>query len=245
VSETLTEEQAMSMAVALRTAIDQPRRKSEPATKTILIDFFGIPNAGKTRATENVERFFRRAGYNVMCPPETAEIGPVRNRSSELSTIFQMRHVAGVTDWMLNLSYNRDFHMAIVSRGLIDMLYWYERGREKKLFDETHISAMQGWIFEQLRLDLVDAFFYFIVDPSVALQREYEQSVTRRPGSNMNEESLHRAQRLYECVLSDIQLKMPWLPIFTIDTTHRTVQQTGQQVIELLLPHLLNRFFVP
>jgi len=239
-----TEQEATSIATLIRETIDVPRRKSEPATKTILVDFFGMPNAGKTQTTKNIERFFRRTGYNVFCPPETAEIAAVRNLSSSDNAVFQMRHVDGVSDWVLNLSHSRDFHLAIISRGLIDMLYWYERGGEKQLFDEAHIQAMKNWIREQIFMNLVDAYFFFTCDPKASLEREYGQSVTTQRGSNVNEKGLARATHLYAQVIRDVQERFPDLPLFTIDTTRLTIQETGQEVLRLLLPHLCQKFAV-
>ena len=48
--EPFTGEELAIVLEALRETIDPPRRKSDPATKTLLVDFFGTANSGKTRA---------------------------------------------------------------------------------------------------------------------------------------------------------------------------------------------------
>jgi len=74
------------------------------------------------------------------CPSETAEIETIRSRSVSAGGVFQAQHLAGVMNYVLNLAHNRDFSLAIISRGLIDMLYWYEKFLMKGLCDESHVN---------------------------------------------------------------------------------------------------------
>src|SRR3989344_3542375 len=193
-----TEEELAHILDAIRDTLDVPRRKSEEATKTLLIDFFGTANSGKTKTTEQIERVFRRSKMNVYCPPETAEVAEIRNRSVDNPLIFQARHLTGVQHYVLNLAYDRNFHVAVISRGLIDMLYWYERGHHEGLFSDQHYRSVRNQILEFLQMDLVDAFFFFRCSAEEALRREYSQSITQKRGSNMNEQTLAEAFEIYE-----------------------------------------------
>ena len=98
-----TEEETATFTRAIFACLDIPQRRSQPATKTALVDFFGMPKAGKTKTTEKIDQYFRRQGFQVFCPPETAEIDEIRNKSTDNILVFQARHVAGVENYILNL----------------------------------------------------------------------------------------------------------------------------------------------
>lgn len=243
--EPFSEEETSHLLDAVREIIDVPRRKSEPATKTLLLDFFGTGNAGKTRTTEKVEQVLRRHKWNLFCPPETAEIEEIRNRSTDDPVVFQARHLTGVQNYVLNLAYDRNFHAVIISRGLIDMLYWYEMGLRRGDYSQTHVESVRSVVFEFLRMDLVDAYFFFTCSVEEAMRREYEESVTVRQGSNTNEQKLAEALELYQVVLEDVEREVPGLPIYRIDTTNMSIRETTQEVFRCLLPTVCARYDVP
>ena len=147
--------------------------KDEPVPKTILIDFFGTQKSMKTTVTGKIEQVFRRHKFRAFCPPETAEIKSVRNILSENPAIEQAKHLTGVQDYVLNLSQDPRCHVAIISRGLIDMLYWYEKGLRKGVYDVLHVERIKGKIYELLKFNLVEAFFFFTCSVEVAMKREY------------------------------------------------------------------------
>lgn len=242
----LESEKEMSvMLEALFEVVDTPQRRSEPATKTVLLDFFGPPNSGKTTITAKIEQLFRRHKFNAFCPPETAEIAEIRNKSTDNPTVFQARHLTGVQDFVLNLSYDRNFHVVILSRGLIDMLFWYEMGLRDSVYSKKHVESVRNHIHETLRQNLVDAFVFFTCSPEVALKREHEQSLTQKRGSKMNEKFLAKAGDAYGAVLADLETNVPDLPLISVDTNKKSIGEVTKEVIQGLIPILLSRFSVP
>lgn len=242
--EPFAEEDIKIILKALRDTVDQPRRKSEPAAKTFLIDLFGIMNAGKTATTQDVERVFRRNKYKVFCPPETAEISEIRGDAAGDPLIFQAKHLIGVEDYVVNLAFDPRFHAVILSRGLIDMLYWYEKGLRDGIYSPEHVKSAKEHIHNRLRLGLVDAFFYFSCSVDAAMEREYGRSITQQRGSKMNEETVNEALNIYEHVIEEATKKVPGLPIFRIDTTELTIPEATHEVFRVLLPTLCAQYHV-
>lgn len=240
-----SEEEMSVMLETLFEVVDKPQRRSEPATKTVLLDFFGPPNSGKTTITVKIEQLFRRHKFNAFCPPETAEIAEIRNKSTDSPTVFQARHLTGVMNLVLNLSHNRDFHVEILSRGLIDMLFWYEMGLRDGKYSETHVKSVRSYIHEALREDLVDVFVFFTCPPKIALEREYGQSLTKKCGSKMNETFLAKAGDVYKTVLADLKNNVPDLPLISVDTSKKNIGEVTEEVMQGLLPILLSRFSIP
>ncbi len=240
-----SEEETSSILGLLFRIIDTPFKKSEPVPKTILVDFFGTQKSMKTTVTGKIEQVFRRHKFNAFCPPETAEIEAVRNKLTDDQVVAQAIHLTGVQDYVLNLAQHPRAHVAIISRGLIDMLYWYERGLRKGVYDPSHVERINGQIYELLGMNLVDTFFYFTCSVDVAMKREYDGALTQRRGSKMNEKDVAETLDIYRHVLEGVNKNIPGLPIFHVDTSDMDVRQAGEEVMKYLLPTICARFNVP
>lgn len=240
-----SEEETSLILELLFKTIDVPFKKSEPVRKTILIDFFGTQKSMKTTVTGKIEQVFRRHKFNAFCPPETAEIEEVRNKLTDNEVVAQAIHLTGVQDYILNLAQHPRAHIAIISRGFIDMLYWYEKGLRKGIYSPLHVESVKNQIYEWLRLDLVDAFFFFTCSVETAMQREYEGALTQRRGSKMNEKDVAETIALYNSVLDGVNKNAPNLPVFHVDTSDMGVREAGEEVLKFLLPTVCSRFDVP
>jgi predicted adenylyl cyclase CyaB len=219
--------------------------KDEPVPKTILVDFFGTQKSMKTTVTGKIEQVFRRHKFRAFCPPETAEIKSVRNVLSDNPTVEQAKHLTGVQDYVLNLAQDPRNHIAIISRGLIDMLYWYEKGLQKGIYDASHVERVRNQVYELLGLNLVDAFFFFTCSVEVAMRREYEGALTQRRGSKMNEKDVAETMDIYNSVLRGVRENVSGIPVFHVDTSDMGVKEAGEEVLRFLLPTICVRFNVP
>lgn len=240
-----TEDEMTAMLTAIFKKVDTSLKSSGPAPKKPFIDCFGIQKSYKTSATIEMEKIFRRNNYKTYCPPESAEHEDVRAEVADDPIIFQAKHLTVVTDQFLNLVKNRDYHLAIVSRGLIDMLYWYEKGLRKGIYSERHVRGAKEWIYELLRLDMVDTFLFFTCSVEAAMRREYGQSVTQKRGSKMNEKDVATALGIYQNIKEELDINVPNLPIFHIDTSEMTVKQAAEEGLRIILPTICARFKIP
>jgi predicted adenylyl cyclase CyaB len=240
-----SEEEMSAMLAAIFKKLDIVLRSSGPAPKRPFIDCFGIQKSYKTSATVEMDKVFKRYKYKTYCPAESAEHEDVRAEVCDDPIVFQAKHLTVVTDQFLNLVKNRDYHLAIVSRGLIDMLYWYEKGLRKGIYSQRHVTSAKEWIYELLRLDLVDTFLFFTCSVEAAIKREYGQSVTQKRGSKMNEKDIANALDIYERIQQELELNVPNLPIFHIDTSDMTVKQATEEALRFVLPTICARFQIP
>ena len=243
--EIFEEEDTSKILEAVLKKIDISFKKSDSVPKTIFFDFLGTQKAGKTKTTEKMEQVLRRHKFNLYCPPETAEIATVRNKISENPAVSQAIHLTGVQDYVLNLAHHPRYHAVIISRGLIDMLYWYERDRRKDVYSNTYCQAINNHIYELLRMDLVDSFILFTCSVEAAMKREYEEALTQKRGSKMNEKDVAETLSIYNRVIAEVEQNVPGLPIFRIDTSELSIRQVGQEALRFLLPIICQRFSVP
>lgn len=244
-SQPFSEDELRVLAGAIFEYLDVPERRSRPAVKTALIDFFGTAKSLKTSTTAVVEQFFRRNGYHVFCPPETAEIGAVRSKTTDDRVVFQAIHVNGVMDYVLNHARDRNYHLVITNRGMIDMLSWYERWVRDGACGTAHRDIVRSYLYEFIRRgDLVDAFFFFTCSAEKAMRCEYGNAVLSDQGPNMNERTIRESHEIYRAVLEHVSAHIPNLPLFTVDTTGWTPKEAAEEVLRRLLPTLLTRYHI-
>ncbi len=245
-SEPFTEEEVSAYLEAIYETVNGVRfAKDEPVPKTILIDLFGTQKSMKTSVTGKIEQVFRRHKFRAYCPPETAEHEGIRSLTTDDPVIEQAKHLSGVRDQYLYLSNHPRAHVAITSRGLKDMLYWYEKGLRKGIYSETHVQSIKNEIYQLLSLDLVDAYFFFTCSVETAIRREYECALTQKRGSKMNEKDISETIDIYIKVLEGVEKNVPGLPIFHVDTSDMDLRQAGEEVLKYLLPTICSRFNVP
>ena len=240
-----TESETSAMLNALFQKIDIPFRSSDPAPKRPFIDFFGTQKSMKTTTTGKVEQVFRRHGFKTYCPPESAEHEDIRADVADDLIVFQAKHLNVVADQNLNLPKSRDYHLAIISRGLLDMLYWYEKGLRKSKYSSTHVQSAKNYIYELLKQNLVDVFLFFTCSVETAMKREYEFALTQKRGSKMNEKDIDEGLNIYKTILQELEVNVPSLPIFHIDTSEMDVRQAAEESLRFILPTLCARFNVP
>ena len=243
--EHFTEEEMALMLKAVKATINVKFAKDQDVPKTILLDLFGFPKTMKTTVTPRIEQVCRRNGLKAFCPPETAEVEEVRNVLTHDPLLSQATHLNGVEAYVLNCAYHPRMHLVILSRGLIDMLYWYERDRRKGTYTDEFCQIMNNGIYELLKKDLIDSFIFCTCSVEAAIKREYEGSLTQERGSNMNEKNIAEAFDVYKTVLDGVNRNVPGLPIFQVDTSNLNVKEMGMEIMRFILPTICRRFSVP
>ena len=234
----LSAEEIKEGLTALSRNLSVGMQRGEDAPKTALLDFFGMPKTFKNAVTTKIQQDFSRSGCRVFCPPEGADEDVIRAKTRKDIVFFQFQHTIGVLDKIRRLAYNRDFHVAIMHRGIIDMLYWYERWVSEGRCDARHRAYVRDFLYEVLVMNLMDAFVFFTSNPETILHREYEGAVVRADGVMVNDESRLKAKRVYEEVIQHAEKNVSGLNIFHIDTTNITVGEANEQILQFLIPTL-------
>lgn len=240
-----SEEEMALILKAVKETINSKFSKDEDVPKTILLDLFGLPKTMKTTVTPRIEQVAKRSGLKAFCPPETAEVEEVRDKLRSDPLLSQAIHLNGVEAYVLNCAYHPRMHLVILSRGLIDMLYWYEADRRKGTYTDEFCGVMSRAIYELLKKDLVDSFIFCTCSVEAAMKREYEGSLTQERGSKMNEKNIAEALDIYKTVLEGVNKNVPNLPIFHVDTSDMDVKEMGMEIMRFVLPTICRRFSIP
>ena len=162
------------------------------ARKTVVIEFAGVPKAGKTSTIGQVQAFLKRCGFRVEVVVERASVCPIRDKKhSNFNVWTACTTLAQVLEKTQVPPRFDDPDILILDRGLFDSISWFT-------FMErlARIRAADREIIERfLRLDdwrkRVSAVIVMTARPNDSMEREKGYlPVENSQGSIMNSEVL-------------------------------------------------------
>ena len=159
------------------------------AKRPLIIEFSGLPKAGKTRTISILELFLKRNGFKVDVFIERASIAPIRTKGHlNFNTWVSCASLQG----MLEALSKPELDVFILDRGVFDALVWthWLSQTGKITGDEeeacNRFFAMSRWT------DLVDLVFVMTCDPQTSISREYSNQLTTKRGTIMSEDTLRQ-----------------------------------------------------
>lgn len=205
------------------------------AKRPLIIEFSGLPKAGKTRTISILELFLKRNGFKVDVFIERASIAPIRTKGHlNFNTWVSCASLQG----MLEALSKPELDVFILDRGVFDALVWTHwlcqtgkiTGDEAEACDK--FFAMNRWT------DLVDLVIIMTCDPSTSIVREYSNQLTTKRGTIMSEDTLRQINRSIEATKEAHGSRFK--AIEHIDTTSMESRETATKITEKALDVLTN-----
>jgi len=216
--------------------LDAPRRKSDVPIKPIIAEFLGLPKSGKDTQANELDRWFRRLGFQVLIHQESAETRDIRAMPRLDPYAYEMRHSAYSLSNLLSANTNRDFHLIILNRGIFDTLSWLEWNKRKGGIRREQAEYAKAFLLNDGPwIESLDGIFYIMCTVETALEREYGNASVPVFGARMNPEALTLMYDCVESVYADVTSQFPHLPIMRVDTTARTIPQVTGEIISYLV----------
>jgi hypothetical protein len=196
------------------------RFKSE-TRRPIVIEFAGLPKAGKTSTIGQVQSFLRRCGFRVEVVIERASICPIRDKkhanfnvwtaTTSLAQILEHTQLPGKAD---------DPEVIILDRGLFDAVCWLSIAEGLARIRATERKAIEDFLLLDEWRRRISGVILMIASPSDALKREGGYlPVIGKGGSIMNPEVLTKFRA---AILSTRDRLGKKFSIETIDTSNKT-----------------------
>ena len=217
-------------AARLRAQLDQGLAK-----RPLIIEFSGLPKAGKTRTISVLELFLKRNGFRVEVFIERASIAPIRTKGHlHFNTWVSCASLQG----MLEALSKPELDIFILDRGVFDALVWTHWlaqtgkivGEERDACDK--FFAMRRWV------DLVDLVIVMTCDPASSITREYSNQLTTKRGTIMSEDTLRQLSESIRATTRDHGSSFK--AIEQIDTTGMDSRETAVKITEKTLGVLTN-----
>jgi hypothetical protein len=170
-----------------------------------VVEFAGLPRAGKSGCIAAIEHLFRRNGVSVLTPLEGAGRAPERlkedlvayNAWTALYAIEQI--LEGSARWGEGLQ--RRYEIVLLDRGLFDAIVWLHLFEERgELEDKNHRKTFSAFLRLKKWSNLVRQVFVFFCSPEEVLKRELYGKLTDKHGRVVSRPFLRQLRSVYKRV---------------------------------------------
>jgi thymidylate kinase len=169
--------------------------------KPLIIEFSGMPSAGKSTTIDILEHYFCRAGYDCFVIGESADLCPFSKKSRFEFASWTANHVLNV---LLEQKLGNKFHdIVFIDRGIFDVQVFLQLACEdinmpnKEVI--TSYFALPHW------QHLVDIVFFLDISVNTALYRHSTNRLSSLPGLVVNPQFIERLAICYKNLLNSYQ----------------------------------------
>lgn len=198
--------------------------------RPLIIEFTGLPKAGKTTVVNSLSMFLRRNGISTIVITERASVCPIKNKHHPDFNIWTgCRTLSNI----LNYKQANDYSVIIVDRGIYDALIWMALLYKKGKMSKNELEAIENFFLLERWEKSIDLIIYMYTSVEKALEREFKDLLTLKPGSIMNEEFLKEFLTIAHETIDKFSNK--YNQIITIDTTQtKTIDGIEKVISEVL-----------
>ena len=207
--------------------------------KPIVLEFAGVPKAGKTTTLSQVQTFLKRCGFRVEVVVERASICPIRDKkhfnfnvwtaSTTLSQILEKTQSPPRPD---------DPDILILDRGLFDSITWLTLMERLSRVRGVDLEILDRFLRVDDWRKRITAVIVMTASPEDSLAREqgYLPVVESQFGSIMNPEVLKQMLKTTQAMTKKLSRDFR---IHTVDTSSKTLRgrpkETAEHVADLVL----------
>ena len=211
---------------------------SEKARKPLVIEFAGVPKAGKTTTLTNVQTFLKRCGFRTHVVIERASVCPIRDKHHANFNVWTAcTTLAQLLEKTQNPPQPDDPQILFLDRGLFDSICWLTMMERVSRVRKDEGDLIRKFLTIDDWRKRVSAVFVMLASPEDAIRREQGVlPVKGQEGSIMNPEIL---QQIMEVNKQCVDQFGNSFRIFQIDTssgeTKGSQKATAETVSDTIL----------
>lgn len=213
-------------------------RFKSTARNPIIIEFAGLPKAGKTTTLSHVQAFLRRCGFRVEVVVERASVCPIRDKKhSNFNVWTACTTLSQILEKTQSPPRPGDPDILILDRGIFDALLWF--AMMERL---ARIRKVERQIIEQFLLindwrGRISGVVLMTARPDDAMEREKGYlPVIGASGSIMNREVLQQMKKVLDETVERFKEKFRILKVNTSDgETRNNPKRTCEIVADSVL----------
>ena len=211
---------------------------AQKARRPLVIEFAGVPKAGKTTTLAHVQTFLKRCGFRTGVVVERASVCPIRDKKHANFNVWTAcTTLAQVLEKTQNPPNDDDPHILFLDRGLFDSICWMRMMEQISRVRRDERELIERFLTIDDWRKRISAVFVMLASAADAMDREQGVlPVTGRGGSIMNTQTLKQIRDVNQSCIEELS---DCFRIFTIDTsageTRRNPQRTAEVVVEAIL----------
>ena len=226
------------MKSALQQRAEAAAQRFRTARKPVVIEFAGVPKAGKTSTLGQVHAFLKRCGFRVEVVVEHASICPIRDKKhanfnvwtacTTLSRILEKTQIP---------SRPGDPDVLILDRGLFDAVNWFTVMERLARIRKAEREVVERFLLMDDWRRRITGVIVMTASPADSMERERGYlPVDGAAGSIMNEDVLRTTLETTRETAARLRKKQ--FRIFEVDTSRGASpgpQATAEEVADLVL----------
>jgi len=208
------------------------RKFAEYARKPIVVEFAGVPKAGKTSTLNQVQAFFKRCGFRTEVVVERASVCPIRDKKHANFNIWTVcTTLAQILEKTQDPPRVDDPHILFLDRGLFDSICWLSMMERLARIRHQDRKLVERFLLIDDWCKRITAVIVMIASAVDAMKREQGYiPVENGKGSIMNKEVLEQIKKTnLECVR---KLK-DYFRIHIIDTSNGDTKDNPKKTAEI------------
>jgi len=211
---------------------------ADKARKPLVIEFAGVPKAGKTSTLTHVQTFLKRCGFRTDVVVERASVCPIRDKKHANFNIWTAcTTLAQILEKTQNPPRPDDPQILFLDRGIFDSICWMTMMERISRIRRDERELIQKFLLIDDWKKRISAVFVMLVSPSDAMKREQGVlPVDGTGGSIMNSEILQQIKEINEECVEQLGKDFRIYPVNTSDgETKENPERTAEVVAEAIL----------
>ena len=170
------------------------------ARKPIVIEFAGVPKAGKSTTLANVQTFLKRCGFRTDVMVERASVCPIRDKKHANFNVWTAcTTLAQILEKTQNPPREGDPQILFLDRGLFDSICWTTMMEQISRIRKEELRIAEAFFTVEDWSDRITAVFAMLASPEDSMSREQGVlPVEGKVGSIMNLDILKKIKAVNE-----------------------------------------------
>ncbi len=211
---------------------------AEKARKPLVIEFAGVPKAGKTTTLTNVSTFLKRCGFRTSVVVERASICPIQDKKHATFNVWTAcTTLAQILEKTQTPPRADDPQILFLDRGLFDSICWITMMERISRIRPDERKLIQQFLMIDNWRRRISAVFAMLASPQDAMEREQGVlPVKGSGGSIMNPDVLSQIKEVNKQCIDQLGEDFR---VFSVDTslgdTRGDPKRTAEVVVEAIL----------
>ncbi len=224
------------MKSALQARAEDARKRFNGARKPIVLEFAGVPKAGKTTTLGQIQTFLKRCGFRVEVVVERASVCPIRDKKHANFNVWTAcTTLSKILEKTQTPAHADDPDVLILDRGLFDAVSWLAVMERLARIQPEERQAVERFLLLKDWSRRVTGVIVMTTSPHDSMERERGDLPVEKTGSIMNEDVL---RLMLETTKQTAEKLDRHFRIHRVDTSKKTSggpRETAEIVADIVL----------
>lgn len=208
----------------------------QKARRPIVIEFAGVPKAGKTTTLNTIHGFLKRCGFRVETVIERASVSPIRDKKHFNFNVWTAcTSLTQILEKTQDPPSQNDPEILILDRGIFDALSWMSMMEKMKRLRKQEREIIEKFLLIDDWRKRIAGVIVMKASAEDAMKRERGYLPVTGKGSIMNPEVIQQMTANTNMCMERFRNSFKLFDVDTSTSTGSTPQSTAEYVAKLVL----------